>query len=195
MNRLHYWYCNREAWKRHVREDLVPGAINGLELGSHALEVGPGFGPATEMLAQRVDALTALEIDPVLAGSLRARLGGSVEIVEGDGAAMPFEDASFSSAACFTMLHHVPSPRAQDRLFAEVQRVLRPGSPFAGTDSTGRGLGFALLHIGDTKVVIDPEGLGERLVAAGFVSAEISAGRDALRFVAYTGSKLPARPP
>ena len=24
MNRLHNWYCNRGAWKRHVREDLVP---------------------------------------------------------------------------------------------------------------------------------------------------------------------------
>jgi SAM-dependent methyltransferase len=188
VNRLHYWYCSREAWKQHVREDLVPPALEGLELGSKTLEVGPGFGPATEVLAQRVPSLTALEIDPVLAGSLRDRLGERVEVVDGDGAAMPFEDATFSSAACFTMLHHVPSPGAQNRLFAEVQRVLRPGSPFTGTDSTGRGLGFALLHIGDTKVVIDPEGLGERLVAAGFVRAEVSAGRDAMRFRAYTGS-------
>ena len=187
VNRLHYWYCSRDAWKRHVREDLVPPTLAGLELGSDVLEVGPGFGPATEVLAQRTPRLTALEIDPVLAGSLRERLSGRVEVVEGDGTAMPFDDASFSSAFCFTMLHHVPSPEAQDRLFAEVQRVLRPGAPFSGTDSTGRGLGFALLHIADTRVVIDPEGLGERLMAAGFVSAKISAGRDAFRFRAYTG--------
>ncbi len=188
MNRLHYWYCSRDAWKRHVREDLVPRALDGLELGSDVLEVGPGFGPATEVLAQRTPRLTALEIDPVLAGSLHDRLGGRVNVVEGDGTAMPFDDASFSSAFCFTMLHHVPSPEAQDRLFAEVQRVLRPGAPFSGTDSTGRGLGFALLHIGDTRVVINPEGFGERLIAAGFVSAEISAGRDAFWFRAYTGA-------
>jgi hypothetical protein len=43
MNRLHHWYCNREAWKRHVREELVPPAIAGLELGEDVLEVGPGF--------------------------------------------------------------------------------------------------------------------------------------------------------
>lgn len=194
MNRLHHWYCNREAWKRHVREDLVPVALDDLELGDHALEVGPGFGPATEVLAQRVPNLTALEIDPGLAGSLRDRLGGRVEVVNGDGAAMPFEDATFSSAACFTMLHHVPSPEAQDRLFAEVRRVLRPGGVFAGTDSTGRGLGFALLHIGDTKVVIEPRGLGERLVAAGFERAEISSGRDAIRFCAYAGSGKASSP-
>jgi len=182
MNRLHYWYCSREAWKRHVRDDLVPAALDGLELGSDALEVGPGFGPATEVLAQRAPRVTALEIDPVLAGSLRDRLSGRVEVVDGDGTAMPFGDASFTGAACFTMLHHVPSRQAQDRLFAEVRRVLRPGAPFAGTDSTGRGLGFALLHIGDTRVVIDPEGLGERLVAAGFDDVVVSGGRDAFRF-------------
>jgi hypothetical protein len=82
------------------------------------------------------------------------------------------------------MLHHVPSPEAQDKLFGEVCRVLEPGGVFAGTDSTGRGLGFALLHVGDTKVVIDPQSLGQRLVSAGFATATVSAGRDAVRFCA-----------
>lgn len=27
MNRAHHWYCAREAWKRHVREDLVRPAL------------------------------------------------------------------------------------------------------------------------------------------------------------------------
>ena len=139
-----------------------------------------GLGTATKAGA-RAAHVTALE-NRVLAGSLRDRLGDRVEVVDGDGTAMPFDDASFSSAACFTMLHHVPSPQAQDRLFAEVRRVLRPGAAFAGTDSMGRGLGFALLHIGDTKVVIDPSALAERLVAAGFEDAVVHAGRDAFRF-------------
>ena len=63
VNRLHHWYCSREAWKRPVREDLVPAALGGVELGSHVLEVGPGFGPATEALARRAARVTALEID------------------------------------------------------------------------------------------------------------------------------------
>ena len=182
MNRVHHWYCNREAWKRHVREDLVPPALDGLELGEDVLEVGPGFGPATEVLAERVANVTALEIDPSLAAPLRERMGGGVEVVEGDGTDMPFEDARFSGAACFTMLHHVPSRAQQDDLFAEVRRVLRPGAPFAGTDSTGRGLGFALLHIGDTRVLIDPDGLESRLAAAGFEDVAVVANRDAFCF-------------
>lgn len=188
VNRLHHWYCNREAWKRHVREDLVPSAIDGLELGDEMLEIGPGFGPATEVLAGRVGRLTALEIDPLLAGPLRERLGTRVEIVEGDGTAMPFPDACFSAVACFTMLHHVPSAEAQDGLFAETRRVLQSGAPFAGTDSTGRGPGFMLLHIGDTKVILDPADLARRLSSAGFEDVAVSSDRDAVRFRARAGA-------
>lgn len=108
VNRAHHWYCAREAWKRHVREDLVPPALTGLELGDAVLEVGPGFGPATDALADMVGRLTVLEIDRGLARALRTRLGEGVDVVHGDGTAMPFPDGTFSAATCFTMLHHVP---------------------------------------------------------------------------------------
>jgi ubiquinone/menaquinone biosynthesis C-methylase UbiE len=186
VNRLHHWYCNRDAWKRHVREELAPPAIEGLDLGEDVLEIGPGFAPASELLAGRVPRLTALEIDTNLARSLGARLGDRVEVVEGDATAMPFADASFDAAVCFTMLHHVPSAESQDRLFAEVRRVLRPGGAFAGTDSTGRGVGFALLHVRDTKVLIDPAAMPGRLAAAGFEDVQVDAGRDSYRFRART---------
>lgn len=182
MNRLHHWYCKLEGWKDHVRQNLVPPAIEGLDLGDDMLEVGPGFGPATEVLAGRVARLTALEIDPLLASALRERLGSRARVVDGDATAMPFPDAGFSAAACFTMLHHVPSTEAQDRLFAEVRRVLRPGAPFVGSDSSGRGLGFAVLHIADTKNVIDPEHLEQRLRASGFDDIAITAQREHFGF-------------
>jgi ubiquinone/menaquinone biosynthesis C-methylase UbiE len=110
------------------------------------------LGPATDVLAGRADRLTTLQIDRGLANTLRQRLGDGVEVVDGDATAMPFSDGAFSAVACFTMLHHVPSTDAQDRVFGEVYRVLRPGAPFAGTDSTGRGIRFALLHLGDIRV-------------------------------------------
>lgn len=185
MNRAHNWYCNREQWKRHVREDLVPPAIDGIELGDDVLEVGPGFGPGTEVLAARSGRLTALEIDAELAARLREQLGAEVEVIDGDATEMPFADGRFSAAACFTMLHHVPSPEAQDRLFAEVRRVLRPGGAFAGSDSVGRGLGFALLHIGDIKLLIDPEKLPQRLEDAGFERVAVESDDATTRFRAY----------
>jgi ubiquinone/menaquinone biosynthesis C-methylase UbiE len=188
VNRLHHWYCNREAWKRHVRDELVPAALDGLDLGGDVLEVGPGFGPATEALAPRAERLTALELDSSLAGDLRARLADKAEIVEGSGTAMPFADQSFDAVVCFTMLHHVPSPEEQDRLFAETHRVLRPGGVFAGTDSLGRGLGFALLHVGDDRVLIDPDRLEPRLAGVGFDGAGIRVDSDFFTFRAHRRS-------
>lgn len=185
MNRLHNWYCNREQWKAHVREDLVPPALQGVDLGDDVLEVGPGFGPATEVLAGRAPRVTALEIDQELATRLRSRLPESVEIVDGDGTAMPFEDGRFSAAACFTMLHHVPSKDAQDQLFAEVRRVLRPGGVFTGTDSVGKGLGFALIHIGDVKVLVDPADFPRRLDRAGFEGIEVRSDGETTWFRAH----------
>jgi ubiquinone/menaquinone biosynthesis C-methylase UbiE len=105
---------------------------------------------------------------------LRRELDGAVRVIQGDGTALPLPDQTFSGVACFTMLHHLPSPELQDRLFAEAFRVLRPGGVFAGSDSLPS-LGFRLLHLGDTMVTLPPETLPERLAAAGFVSVEVTA--------------------
>jgi ubiquinone/menaquinone biosynthesis C-methylase UbiE len=109
-----------------------------------------------------------------------ARPAGSVEIVTGDGADMPLPDGRFSAAVCFTMLHHVPSPALQDRLFAEAYRVLRPGGVFAGSDSQ-LSLRFRLYHLFDTMVVVDPATLPGRLAAAGFTDIAVKT-RTALKF-------------
>jgi len=59
----------------------------------------------------------------------------SVQIVRGDATSLPYADDSFSGAACFTMLHHVETNELQDRLFAEIARVLRPGGALVASDS------------------------------------------------------------
>jgi SAM-dependent methyltransferase len=105
--------------------------------------------------------------------------------VDGDATSMPFGDESFSAAVYFTMLHYVPSSAGQDRVFAEVRRVLRQGATFAGTDSRGRRLGWKLLHVGDLKLVIEPDDLERRLVAAGFEDVQVETDRDSYRFRAY----------
>jgi ubiquinone/menaquinone biosynthesis C-methylase UbiE len=96
----------------------------------------------------------------------------SVKIVHGDATSLTYRDDRFSGAACFTMLHHVPTAVLQDRLFAEIARVLRPGAPLVASDS----LGSAELeahHEGDTYNPIDPSTLPARLAAAGFVDADV----------------------
>ncbi len=128
--------------------------------------------------------LTAIEIDERLAASLKARLAGTnVTVIEGDGTAMPFPDASFSGAVAFTMLHHVPSPELQDRLLAEVCRVLRPGGIIVGSDSTPS-LRWNLFHVFDTRTPVDPDGFASRLEAAGFIEAGVNRGPNYFSFSA-----------
>jgi len=146
------------------------------------LEIGPGFGATTRVLAKRVPALTVLELDQRYCEHLRAELAQEAAIVQGDATAMPFDDARFSAVVCFTMLHHLPSPQAQDRLLAEVARVLRPGGLFAGTDSLGHGLLFRLLHIRDTLVPVSPDALSGRLRAAGLAETAVSQSKSSFRF-------------
>ena len=105
-----------------------------------------------------------------------------MKIVQADATDMPFADGRFSGVVCFTMLHHVPSPELQDRLMAEVSRVLRPGGIFAGTDSLGTGRAFKLLHVGDTLVPVSPDELPVRLEDAGLIDPNINTGGRSFRF-------------
>ncbi len=182
MNRLHRWYCRSEHWRRVLTSGLMPWVLDGIELGGDVLEIGPGPGLTTDLLRQRAERLTSIEIDGRLAAALRSRTRGTnVSVVEGDASAMPFPNASFSAAVSCTMLHHVPSQHLQDRLLAETFRVLRPGGIFVGSDSTPSLL-FRAVHWFDTMVLVDPEQFGARLARAGFRNAEVLTGKGAFRF-------------
>lgn len=129
------------------------------------------------MLRRLVPRLTAIEIHDDLADALSRRLvGTNVEVIHADATSMAFPDARFSGAICLTMLHHVPSTELQDRLFAEVSRVLRPGAVFVGSDSLDS-QEFRELHIDDVCVPIPPEGLAARLERAGFGDVVVEENR------------------
>jgi hypothetical protein len=70
------------------------------------------------------------------------------------------------------MLHHVPSVDDQDRLLAQLRRVLRSGGLLIGVDSIDRPE-WRELHLGDTCVPVDPDTLAERLRRAGFAEVEV----------------------
>ena len=181
MNLIHRRICKSDNWARAMHSERLPWALADVVLGEDVLEIGPGFGVTTDYLGNRVERLTALEVDASSVEYLRERLDPAVRLVHGDGADMPLRDADYSGVVCFTMLHHVPSPAEQDRLFAEACRVLAPGGVFAGMDSLPS-LRFRLIHLGDTMVTVDPEALPDRLRAAGFEDVEIDRGAASFRF-------------
>lgn len=182
MNRIHNRICSSARWQRRVEQELVPWGLDGVELGGRVLEVGPGFGATTRVLAGRLGSLEVLELEPQYCERLRRELGERVIVTQGDATDMPYPDASFSAALCFTMLHHIPSRELQDRALSEVARVLAPGGMFAGTDSVGTGIVFKLIHVGDTLVPIDPEAMPERLRAAGLSEPVVERANGSFRF-------------
>lgn len=182
MNRIHRWLCRSALWRKALEQTLFPWALEGIDLGNNVLEIGPGPGLTTDLLRQRVQRMTALEIDPRLADALKHRLEGTnVCVTEGDATKMPFNNGSFSAVISLTMLHHVPSPALQDQLLREACRVLRPNGIFVGIDST-LSFGFRLIHIGDTMVVVDPDTFTRRLETAGFTTVTIDKRPNRFRF-------------
>jgi ubiquinone/menaquinone biosynthesis C-methylase UbiE len=173
VNEAHLRLCGSDEWAEGLKKWVIPGALNGVTLGEHVLEIGPGPGRTTEILKEMASKLTAVEIDPTLAAQLSERMAATnVTVVHGDATSLTFPDGQFSAAVSFTMLHHVPTPELQDRLFAEAARVVRKGGVFAGVDSFDSDE-FRKLHVDDICVPVPPETLAERLRRAGFVEVVV----------------------
>jgi ubiquinone/menaquinone biosynthesis C-methylase UbiE len=184
MNEAHK-HCGSDEWRAQMRDVILPWAMRDVDLGDDVLEVGPGYGATTDVLSTSVPRVTAVEIDAELAAMLTERFAEvpSVQIVHGDATALDEPDGRFSGAACFTMLHHVPSVELQDKLFAEVRRVLRPGAAMVASDSLANER-LRAHHEGDTYNPVDPATLPTRLAAAGFASCEVRTNEYGWTFLA-----------
>lgn len=183
MNTDHLELLASDEWREKLQSIIMPNALHGIRLGDDVLEIGPGPGMTTDLLRIDLARLTAVEVDPSLAALLAGRMAGTnVEVLHADASALPFDDGRFSDAVSFTMLHHVPTAALQNRVFAEVARVLRPGGQFVAADSCAND-DLAALHLDDTYNPIDPAGLADRLAAAGFVDVRLRA--DAQRWAVH----------
>lgn len=182
MNKAHLEYCASAEWAETLRKHIIPGTTAGLDLGDHLLEVGPGPGLTTDVLATLAPRLTAVELDADLAAALERRFAASnVTIHNGDATATPFADGTFSAAICLTMLHHLPTPGDQDRLFAELNRVVRTGGVVIGSDSLDSPE-FRGFHEDDICTPVPPETLADRLRSAGFTEIEVETNPFAVNF-------------
>jgi len=146
------------------------------QLGEHVLELGAGPGAATEELSRLAGRVTSLEYDHKFAAKLGARVNNnaSVAVIQGDAATLPFADGAFSSTIAILMLHHLRSNELQDRAFAEIARVLRPGGVFLAFEIQDSWLN-RVGHFWSTFVPVAPASVVARLTAEGFSSVTIGA--------------------
>jgi ubiquinone/menaquinone biosynthesis C-methylase UbiE len=153
-----------------TRKHLLPWILSGTELGEHVLEIGAGPGAATEELRKRAARVTSLEYSHAFAvGTARRNLGTNGAVLQGDASALPFPEKTFSAAIAVLVLHHLKSREAQERAFAEIFRVLRPGGVFLAVEIQDGWLN-RIGHIRSTFVPVAPASAQERLEAAGFSS-------------------------
>jgi SAM-dependent methyltransferase len=149
VNETHLQFLASPQWAQLLEDELMPWVEAAGDLGDHVLEVGPGPGLTTDLLRQRISRVTA------------------VELVVADAVTAGLPENCFSSAACFSILHHMPSTELQDRLFEEIYRVLRPGGIFVGQESLDLEP-IRAGHADDIFTPVDPEELVRRLAAVGF---------------------------
>jgi ubiquinone/menaquinone biosynthesis C-methylase UbiE len=172
MNSLENWFCASRMWRSLTEQKWLPWALEGTNLGDHVLEVGAGPGAATHALASRARHVTSLEYSHKFCVDLREKVGAA-DVVQGDAANLPFKDHIFSSAIAMLVLHHLRSREAQDRAFAEIYRVLKPGGVFIALEITDSWLA-RVLHIRSTFVPVAPGQLASRMRTAGFSNAQVT---------------------
>jgi ubiquinone/menaquinone biosynthesis C-methylase UbiE len=104
-------------------------------------------------------------------------------VVQGDAAALPFADRTFSSAIAVLVLHHLLSSELQDRTFTEAHRVLRPGGRFFAFEISD-GWFNRVIHTNSTFVPVQPDTLAARLTVAGFAGVTLDPRPGGFRFTA-----------
>jgi ubiquinone/menaquinone biosynthesis C-methylase UbiE len=132
-----YWEANAETWTQLSRagHDVYRDGQNTPAFlamlppvaGLLGLDIGCGEGENTRHVARLGAHMTAIDIAPTFvrhAEETEEKEPLGIEYQLGDGAALPFTDASFDFITAFMSLMDMPDlPQA----LAEIKRVLRPG--------------------------------------------------------------------
>jgi len=159
---------------------LVLERIN-LTAGSTLLDVGCGLGGPSRMAADRYQAqVTGVDLTPELvdaANALAARVGleKRCRFLAAPGETLPFEESSFHAGM---MIHVGMNVRDKRSVFAEVHRVLSPGSVFLFYEQVRRGSGDLMYPLPwavdeRSSFVETADDYVAALAAAGFVEIEV----------------------
>jgi ubiquinone/menaquinone biosynthesis C-methylase UbiE len=94
--------------------------------GMSVLDVGCGTGAHLEAYVEAGAICTGIDASPSMLEQARSRIGERAELILGDAADMPFDDASFDLIFTSLFLHEL-EPQIRDRVLAEMLRVLDSG--------------------------------------------------------------------
>jgi len=187
MNAFENWFCGSQMWRHITEKQLLPWIVSDCALGEHVLEVGAGPGATTRALRGKAKRVTSIELDGRLADRFAERhKNAGAKIVQGDAAALPFAERTFSSVIAILMLHHMKSPDLQNHAFAEFYRVLQPGGMLLAFEIQDAWL-HRIGHIRSTFVPVAPRTVRRRLEATGFSEIGVELRRGAYRVCASRG--------
>jgi arsenite methyltransferase len=117
-----------------------PFALGALNAGEVVLDLGSGAGTDSLVAAQMVGVegrVTGIDMTLEMLAKARAAVAGmgatNVEFVEGEVERLPFADASFDVVISNGVIDLIPD---KDAVYAEIERVLRPGGRIQIADVT-----------------------------------------------------------
>lgn len=146
--------------------------IWGLPKGSTVMDLGAASGVVAEGLAREGFKVKGIEYDPKLVTEWRKKdHPSSVEIIEGDGRKLPYQDREFDGALALEVLEHI---QETDQVLAELARVIKPGGklvvgvPTAATERIYYRFNQDFAKMATHVHVFSKRGLTEKLEQAGF---------------------------
>jgi ubiquinone/menaquinone biosynthesis C-methylase UbiE len=187
MNAFENWFCGTSFWRRVTERTILPWLLNGYSLGDSVLELGAGPGATTEELRKRAKRVTSLEYSHDFAAELGARFSNTnANVLQGDAAALPFPDNSFSSIIAILVLHHLKSREQQERAFAEIYRVLKPNGAFLVFELKDGWL-QRFGHIKSVFVPVSSSEISNQLTSFGFSEIAVESKGSSFRVCALRG--------
>ena len=112
-----------------ITRETVPLLVEAAEIGpgSEALEIGAGPGHVADLLAKAGASVTGVDFSSDMVEVAR-RSYPELSFQQADAEQLPFEAGSFDAVVANFVVHHLARPEV---VFAEVNRVLKPGGRFA----------------------------------------------------------------